>query len=60
MSLFGTNSHRIQTGLNRLSKEISLFWQRTGFATPVAYQSMSVMINIGLLVLSFIRELLSL
>lgn len=44
-SLFDVNSYRIQTGSDRLSQEIGWFWQSAGFAIPVAYQFMHIMIN---------------
>ena len=53
MSLFGTNSYRKQTGLDRLSQEIGWFWQSVGFAIPVAYKFMCIMINCWLFVVSF-------
>lgn len=53
MSPSGTNSYRKQTRPDMLSPEIGWFWQSAGFAIPVAYKFMCVMINCWLHVFSF-------
>ena len=50
------NSYRKQMGPDRLSQEIGWFWQSVGFAIPVAYKFMCIMINCWLFVVSFTVE----